>query len=81
MDFKFCYNKFKPNNTYLKSCFRNCNSDCNAIYYNCYINKQKSFNSTKLNLIPITSNHLRFVETFKTDLNEFIYNVGGIMSL
>ena len=63
------------------ACDDKCHSNCGANFYKFYSKKKKIINSTKLNLIPITSNHLRFVETFKSDFNYLIYNIGGVMSL
>jgi hypothetical protein len=38
-------------------------------------------NVTKVNLIPNDFPHIRFIETFKTDSNQLIYNLGGILGL
>jgi hypothetical protein len=38
-------------------------------------------NKTKLNLIPAEFPHLRFVEKLKLDMNQLVYNLGGIIDL
>jgi hypothetical protein len=38
-------------------------------------------NVTKVNLIPNDFSHIRFMETFKTDFNQLIYNLSGILGL
>jgi len=58
-----------------------CYKKCNLIYHDISLNYLHSFNLTKLNLIPISSTHLRFTETFKIDINGLIYNLGGILGL
>jgi hypothetical protein len=56
-------------------------STCNQLYYQ-YITKTFSLaNKTKLNLIPAEFPHFRFVETLKLDVNQLVYNLGGIIGL
>ncbi len=56
-------------------------SSCNQFYYQYIIETFKTLNSTKLNLIPKHFPHLRFIETFKLDINGLINNFGGIIGL
>ena len=85
-NFNFCKNITKANPYLLNHIMAYCAAKHSAD--NCFSNiyklktlEYKSKNSTKLNLIPISSKHLSFVETYKTDTNEMIYNLGGVMSL
>ncbi len=41
-------------------------------------NKSKE---TIIQIFPLKSRHLEYVETLKTDFNQLIYNCGGIMGL
>jgi len=65
----------------LEYCNTLCRQKCNSINYDISVKSRDSFNSTKLNLIPTSSKHFRYTETFKTDINGFIYNLGGAMGL
>jgi len=66
---------------YTLFCDSFCGQECNSINYDINVKSHKSFNSTKLNLIPISSNHLRYTETLKTDINGLIFNLGGVIGL
>ncbi len=48
------------------------------------VKNEKTSNKSKENIIqifPLKSRHLEYVETLKTDFNQHIYNCGGIMDL
>ena len=64
----------------LEYCNAKFSIECNSIHLETVFEFYKS-NSTKLYLIPINSKHIRYFETFKSDINELIYNLGGIIGL
>jgi len=84
-NYKFCDPDFVYNKSLtLESaeyCPNKCSSGCNPIYFEIFSKSHKILNSTKLNLIPISSHHLTYIETFKTDINGLIYDLGGVLSL
>jgi len=85
-NYKFCsQNVINASTQYLENiievCYSKCPVKCNLIYYEVYMNSIQSHNSTKLNLIPISSHHMRYTETLTMGVNEFIYNLGGVMGL
>jgi len=83
-NYKFCESNFVLNTSFeikgLKHCQSKCD-ECNSILYETSTKSFKSINSTKLNLIPISSHHLRYTEHFKTDINGLIYDLGGLLGL
>jgi hypothetical protein len=76
-------------NTYInasgidKDCYFKCIPECDIVYNSKRVVMRfyEKANVTKVNLIPIDFPHLRFIETFKTDINELIYNLGIILGL
>jgi len=84
-NYKFCESYIFVNYSFeMKSseyCESKCGDECNSISYEISSKSFKSINSTKLNLIPISSHHFRYIETLKMDINGLIYNMGGILSL
>jgi len=83
-NYKLCPSDLFVNDSFISEsneyCQSKCGPECNLIHYEIISKSSKTFNSTKLNIIPISSLHLRYVETFKTDTNRLIYNLGGVMS-
>ena len=67
-------------NRILEYCNAKFSIECNSIHLEAVFEFYKS-NSTKLYLIPINSKHIRYLENFKSDINELIYNLGGIIGL
>jgi len=85
-NYKFCDPDYEQNLNYYRDesltyCVNKCRLFCGSIYYQFYGDFHETFNSTKLNLIPISSPHFRYMETLKTDINGLIYNLGGILGL
>jgi hypothetical protein len=84
--YKFCNKTLKVEKLFLNSIdvkyYLHCSVlKCNTIYFQSMIETFNSINKTKLNLIPIEFPHLRFIETFKLDMNGLIYNLGGVIVL
>jgi len=84
-NYKLCPSDLRINNSFLPEsnqyCNTKCSPECNLIQYEIVSKSFETFDSTKLNLIPISSIHLTYTETFKTDSSEFIYNLGGVMGM
>ncbi len=84
--YKFCKKTLKVEKLFLNTIDVKCNLQClvskfSTVYFQSMIETFNSINKTKLNLIPIEFPHLRFIETFKLDMNELIYNLGGVINL
>jgi hypothetical protein len=59
-----------------------CKTMCNFINFDTKIEVSKHvLNKTVLEIIPIKSLSIAYIETLKTDINRFIYNCEGILGL
>jgi hypothetical protein len=59
-----------------------CLPKCEAIYHEVKVEKTSNeAKETIIEIFPLKSRHLEYVETLKTDFNQLIYNCGGIMGL
>jgi hypothetical protein len=80
--YKFCDKNFKFDKSVMFDFRYKCHSKC--LFSSCnqnIIETFKTLNSTKLNLIPKDFPHLRFIETFKLDINGLVYKFDGIIGL
>jgi len=83
-NYKLCESDFVFNISFEMKSLEYCESkcdECNSIHYEFSSKSFKFINSTILNLIPISSHHLRYTETFKMDINGLIYDLGGLLGL
>lgn len=64
-------------------CEDKCLPDCNEVYFKREIilskNSGENNLTKKINLFPMNTPHIKYVETLKLDLNQLIYTVGGII--
>jgi hypothetical protein len=88
MGYKICSTRIPVNKTFetetRELCRDKC-SECLQLHY-CVnlVQKQfsdKSYNSNKIEIIPENSPHVKYIETLQTDINQLIYNLGGIIGL
>ena len=67
---------------YFSFCNKKCMSDCNEMHFSkLYPTDSPTPNSTTINLIPLNSHHIQYIETMKTDINQLIYDLGGVVGL
>ncbi len=63
-------------------CISFCLPKCETINFDTKVEK-KSYQSreTIIEVHPLKSRHMEYIETLKTDFNQLIYNCGGIIGL
>jgi hypothetical protein len=85
MGYKICNDSINSTellNNIDKFCETFCLPKCETIYIE--VKVEKTSNKSKetiIEIFPLKSRHLEYVETLKTDFNQLIYNCGGIMGL
>jgi hypothetical protein len=86
--YKFCSTKIMGNlsqiQTIFTKCVQNFDPECNVELFETELKSTElkgKLNRTILNIIPKVSVKPQYSESLKTDLNELIYNCGGIMGL
>jgi hypothetical protein len=86
-NYKFCENcSVNLNNSIVFSitehCEKVCKPKCNSLNFDTRIQIQKHVsNKTILEIIPKKSPRIVFIETWKTNFDQLIYNCGGILGL
>jgi hypothetical protein len=85
MGYKFCNHSINSTellNNIDKFCETFCLPKCETIYIEVKVEKTSNeAKETIIEIFPLKSRHLEYVETLKTDFNQLIYNCGGIMGL
>jgi hypothetical protein len=66
-----------------RDCYFKCLPECDTVHNLnlAVMRKYEKVNIKKLNLISTNFPHMRFIETFKTDISQLIYDLGGILGL
>jgi hypothetical protein len=63
-------------------CDKNCKPKCNSLNFDTKIQVSKHVsNKTILEIIPMKTPRIVYIETWKTDFDRLIYNCGGILGL
>jgi hypothetical protein len=66
----------------LNYCMKYCKPKCNIFNFDAKVEISKNFrNDTILEVIPKKSPQIKYIETWKTDVNRLIYNCGGVIGL
>jgi hypothetical protein len=66
----------------LNKCLKICEQKCNFVNFDTKIEVSKhDSNKTILKLMPKKTPRIAYIETLKTDFNQLVYNVGGILGL
>jgi hypothetical protein len=86
-NYKFCNNcSFIYDNFEVllipKKCAKICKRKCHSLNFDTKIQVSKHFsNKTILEIIPLKTPRIAYIETWKTDFNQLIYNCGGTLGL
>jgi hypothetical protein len=66
-------------NAITKKCKEKCWPECNQLYFQ--TKSDANYMIKKMNLFPLNKPHVRYTETMRTDINQLIYTLGGIIGL
>ncbi len=88
MGYKICSTKISFNTTFeskvRKICIKRC-PDCEYLLFQTNFVPKKDLVENKtvnrIEIIPDNSPHIKYIETLQTDINQLIYNLGGIIGL
>ena len=80
-DNNFSDSYFRNYYIFKEICKKKCIKECNQMYFSIKAKTNYIYNSTQINIIPISSHHFRYEETIICDFNELIYKLGGIIGL